>query len=120
LSEEIKIDNKKLEIEEFIRKYAPNGYYFMKCKCGIFTTDYPFISQCCKCGYKLAGASEDHEKWKKEGILIEILDPKDVSAKKRAELINEYEASGYDEDYNDDLYEEDDYEDIMGVENEIN
>lgn len=120
MSKEIRIDNKKNKVEDFDKKFAPNGYYFMKCKCGIFTTDYPFVAECCNCGYKLSGTEEDHKKWKKEGILIEILDPKDVSAKKRAELINEYEASGYDEDYNDDLYEEDDYEDIMGVENEIN
>lgn len=112
--EEIKIDNKGKKIEDFVRKYAPNGYYFMKCGCGIFATDYPFVAECCKCGYKLSGSSEDIKKWKKEGILIKILDHKNISAKKRAELINIYESSVYNEDYDDDLYNEDDYNNIMG------
>lgn len=114
MSKEIKIDNKKNKIEEFERKYAPNGYYFMKCRCGIFTTDYPFVAECGKCGFKLAGSSEDIKKWKKEGILIELLEPKEIPAKKREQLINEYESGGFDEDYDDDLYNEEDYNNIMG------
>ena len=113
MSKEIKIDNKNKNVEDFVKKYAPNGYYFMKCGCGLFTTDYPFIAKCGKCGFKYAGSSEDIEKWKREGILIELLDPKEVSAKRRTELINE--TRFYPEDYEDeDLYDEEDYEDIMG------
>ena len=114
MSKEIKIDTKKKNVEDFVKKFAPNGYYFMKCGCGIFTTDYPFVAECCKCGYKLSGSIEDHEKLKKEGILMELLEPKEILAKKREQLINEYEASGFDEDYDEDLYNEEDYNDIMG------
>lgn len=103
--------NKKNKIEEFERKYAPNGYYFMKCGCGIFTTDYPFVAECSVCGHKYAGTNEDIEKWKKEGILISLLDPNEVPAKKRAELVNAYETSVNYED--EDLYDYDDYNDIM-------
>lgn len=111
--EEIKIDNKGKKIEDFVRKYAPNGYYFMKCGCGIFAIDYPFVAECSKCGYKYAGAKEDIEKWKKEGILMEPLDPKEIPAKKREQVINEYEASGYHDGYDDELYDKADYKDII-------
>ena len=112
MSKEIKIDNKNKNVEDFVKKYAPNGYYFMKCGCGIFTTNYPFISECCKCGFKYAGSSEDIEKWKRKEILIELLNLEEVSAKKRTELINE---SIYNEDhFDEDLYDEEDYNDIMG------
>ena len=42
---------------------------------------------------------------------MELLDPKEVPAKKRTEMINEYI---YHDDFEDeDLYNEDDYNDIM-------
>jgi len=106
LKGEIKIDNKKKDVGGFVKKYAPSGYYFMKCGCGIFTTDYPFVSECCKCEFKYAGSSEDIEKWKKEGILMELLVPKSIPTKKRAELINAYESEN--EVLDEDLYDCDD------------
>lgn len=117
---EQEIEEKESKTEDFVKKYAPEGYYFMKCACGLFVTDYPFVAECCKCGYKGSGSSEEIEKWKKEGILIKILDPKTIPAKKRIELIEGYEEQCYGEDYEDELYGDDDlyddfYEDIMGL-----
>lgn len=112
--EEIKIDNKGKKIEDFVRKYAPNGYYFVKCGCGIFTTDYPFVSGCARCEFKYAGSTEQIKKWKKKGILMKLLEPKEIPATKREQMINEYEASVSPDDYDNDLYNEEDYNDIMG------
>lgn len=110
MSKEIIIDTKKKNVEDFVdfnKKFAPGGFYFFKCKCGIFTTDYPFVAECSKCGYKYAGTKEDIEKWKKEGIFMELLDPKEIPTKTKEDLITEYEESVYNGDY-------DDYKDIMG------
>jgi len=95
LSEEIRIDNKNKNVEDFVETYAPSGYYFIKCGCGIFATDYPFIGECRKCGYMYAGSKEEIKRAKMEGNYMTILKPNEVSVEKRNGLIEEYERDDY-------------------------
>ena len=94
-----------------LKEFEENGYYFLKCGCGIFATDYLFISECCKCGFKFSGSKEAIDKWGKEGILMELLNPREIPAKKRVELIDLQYIQDEDALY-DELYNFDDYNDI--------
>jgi hypothetical protein len=47
-------------------------WWVLKCGCGVFITDYPFIARC-KCGYIYFGSKEQLEKAKKEGYLMKTL-----------------------------------------------
>jgi hypothetical protein len=91
MSEEIRIDNKDKNVEDFVKTYAPYGYFFIKCGCGVFATDYPFIGECRKCGYKYAGSREEIKKAKMEGNYMTILKPEEVPVEKRSALIEQYE-----------------------------
>ncbi len=95
MSEEIRLDSKNKNVEDFVETYAPFGYYFIKCGCGVFATDYPFIAECPRCGYIYAGTKEQIEKAKAEGKYMTILKPKEVSKEKRNALIEEYERDDY-------------------------
>lgn len=95
MSEEIRLDNKNKNVEDFVKTYAPSSYYFFKCGCGVFTTDYPFVAGCPRCGYIFSGSEEKIEKAKAEGKYMTILKPKEVSAEKRNGLIEEYERDDY-------------------------
>ena len=95
MSEEIRLDNKNKNVEDFVKTYAPFGYYFIKCGCGVFTTDYPFVALCPKCGYIFSGSKEKIEKAKIEGKYMTLLKPKEVSVEKRTALIEEYERDDY-------------------------
>jgi len=95
LSEEIRLDNKNKSVEDFVETYAPYGYYFIKCGCGVFATDYPFIAECSRCGYIYAGTKEQIEKAKTEGKYMTLLKPSEVPIKKRNELIEQYEEGNY-------------------------
>jgi len=91
MSEEIRIDNKNKNVEDFVKTYAPSGYYFFKCGCGVFTTDYPFVAECPRCGYIFSGSKEKIKKAKMEGNYMTILKPEEVPVEKRSALIEEFE-----------------------------
>lgn len=91
MSEEIRLDNKNKNVEDFVETYAPSGYYFIRCGCGVFATDYPFIGECRKCGYIYAGNRAQIEKAKAEGKYMTILKPSEVPVEKRNALIEQYE-----------------------------
>lgn len=48
-------------------------WYLLKCECGAFATDYPFVS-CSKCNYINCGSSEQLEEAKEKGFLMKTLD----------------------------------------------
>ena len=91
MSEKIKLDNKNKNVEDFVETYAPFGYYFFRCGCGVFATDYPFVAGCDKCGYIYAGNKEQIEIAKTKGKYMTILKPSEVSKETRSALIEQYE-----------------------------
>lgn len=95
MSEEIRLDTKNKNIEDFVETYAPSGYYFIKCGCGVFATDYPFVANCPRCGYIFSGSKEQIKQAKFEGKYMTILEPKEVPVEKRNELIEQYENPFY-------------------------
>lgn len=101
------------KLSEEQKKFIAAGIYYGKCGCGWLVTDYPFMS-CLKCGYIGCGSDEDLKRAKKSGTIInwKTKPPKGVSKSEIRDCTTYNENRDYEDD---DLYDYDDYYDIMGL-----